>query len=95
MLKKKDAYATTSKLCRVLSARERGERFPVIELNFLADKTVSTGHKVYVNLDCAKRLLSNLQNNIDVIESTYDAANYYERRNYETANGTRRDSEHN
>jgi hypothetical protein len=92
-MKIKDSYSTTSKLCRVFTAHERGVRTPVLELNFLHNKDVISGHKVYIDVDCAKRLISNLQNSVDQVEQKYNPLEFFTRLHEKTTSNFNRNSE--
>lgn len=72
MTKRKDYNAVTNKIINTTKVLARGQRVPVIELNFKPDGFQREGgHQVYVDYKCAKEVVQKLSEQIREIESSY------------------------
>lgn len=82
MTKRKDYNAVTNKIVNTTKVLARGQRVPVIELNFKPDGFQKEGgHQVYVDYTCAKEVIEKLSEQIREIESTYYPHKLFERIN--------------
>jgi len=80
MVKRKDIDNVTNKIVNITQVIGRGQRVPLIELEFKANGfTKNNGHKVYIDYNCAKELLNKINNNIDIMQSKYFVNEYYEK----------------
>lgn len=79
-MKRKDAYETVNKIVNISQVLGRGQRVPLIEIEFKPDGfSKLTGHRVYVDYACAKELLKKIDDNVDSVESKYFAHEHYNR----------------
>lgn len=72
MLKRKEYNAIINKIVKTNKVLSRGQRVPVIELNFKPNGfSKDNGHTVYVDYKCAKELLAKIDTEIREIEASY------------------------
>jgi len=77
-MKRKEIYSIKNKIVNVEQVLDRGERVPLLELEFKQSGFIRTGgHKVYIDYKCALELQKKITNHIDVIQSKYFASEYY------------------
>lgn len=82
MTKRKDYEAVTNKIVNTSKVLARGQRVPVIELNFKPNGFIKDGgHQVYIDYKCAKEVVDKLSEQIREIESTYYPCALFERIN--------------
>jgi hypothetical protein len=72
MTKRKDYKAITNKIVNTSKVIARGQRVPVLELNFKPSGfTKEGGHQVYIDYKCAKEVIEKLSEQVREIESSY------------------------
>jgi len=72
MTKRKEYSAITNKIVNTSKVIARGQRVPVLELNFKPNGfTKEGGHQVYIDYECAKEVIQKLSEQIREIESSY------------------------
>jgi len=77
-MKRKEIYSIKNKIVNVDQVLDRGERVPLLELEFKQSGFIRTGgHKVYIDYKCALELQKKITNHIDTIQSKYFASEYY------------------
>lgn len=82
MTKRKEYDAVTNKIVNTSKVLARGQRVPVIELNFKPDGFKKEGgHQVYVDYKCAKEVVQKLSEQIREIESSYFPYEMFDRIN--------------
>jgi len=82
MTKRKEYNAITNKIVNTTKVLARGQRVPVVELNFKPDGfQKNNGHQVYVDYKCAKELIQKLSEQVREIESSYYPHEMFDRIN--------------
>ena len=82
MTKRKDYKAITNKIVNTSKVIARGQRVPVLELNFKPNGfTRDGGHQVYIDYSCAKEVIRKLSEQIREIESAYYPQEMFDRIN--------------
>ena len=82
MTKRKDYNAVTNKIVNTTKVLARGQRVPVVELNFKPGGFQKDGgHQVYVDYKCAKELIQKLSEQVREIESSYYPYEMFDRIN--------------
>jgi len=78
-MKRKEYNAVKNKIINVNQVLSRGERIPCIELEFKPNGfSKNNGQLVYIDYNCAKELITKLQNNLDVMRSKYFPSEFYD-----------------
>lgn len=79
-MKRKEIYSIKNKIVNVEQVLDRGERVPLLELEFKQSGFNRIGgHKVYIDYKCALELQKKIVSHIDAIQSKYFASEYYNR----------------
>lgn len=79
-MKRKDYNEITNKIVKAEQVLARGQRVPSIELIFKeSGYSKIGGHKVYIDYECAKELVSKLSEIIDSMQSKYFVNEYYDK----------------
>jgi hypothetical protein len=82
MAKRKEYNAVTNKIVNTSKVLARGQRVPVLELNFKPNGfTRDGGHQVYIDYTCAKEVIQKLSEQVREIESMYFPHEIFERIN--------------
>ena len=78
-MKRKEYNAIKNKIVNITPVLSRGERVPIIELEFKENGFSRTGGQlVYIDYKCAKELIKKLQDNLDVMRSKYFPQEFYD-----------------
>jgi len=82
MAKRKEYNAVTNKIVNTSKVLARGQRIPVLELNFKPNGfTRDGGHQVYIDYTCAKEVIKKLSEQVREIESAYYPYEMFDRIN--------------
>jgi len=78
-MKRKEYNAIKNKIVNITPVLSRGERVPIIELEFKENGfSRAGGQLVYIDYECAKELIKKLQDNLDIMRSKYFPQEFYD-----------------
>lgn len=79
-MKRKDVYETINKIVNINQVLGRGQRVPMIEIEFKPNGfSKLSGHRVYIDYQCAKELIKKINDSVDSLESKYFVHEFYNR----------------
>lgn len=77
-MKRKEIYSIKNKIVNVEQVLDRGERVPLLELEFKQSGFHRTaGHKVFIDYACALELQKKIALHVNSIQSKYFASEFY------------------